>query len=196
MSRAIGMIEFKTTPAGITAADAMVKTSEVEIVEAQTVCPGKYIAIITGDLSAVKAAVDTAVTTYEDKCIDSFVLGNPHESIFPAIYGTTQVEEISALGILETYDAASIIEAADQAAKTAIVDLIEKDGITLKGREGEYKVDVSAIKDPEVGQTVFLTKEEGSTNWTLVAEEKPKKTGKGNPVLTAAQRAQFEASCA
>ena len=110
---------------GFTAADAMVKTSDVEIVEAQTVCPGKYIAIITGDLSAVKAAVDTAVTTYEDKCIDSFVLGNPHESLFPAIYGTTQVEEISALGILETYDAASIIEAADQAAKTAIVDLIE-----------------------------------------------------------------------
>ena len=59
------------------------------------------------------------------KCIDSFVLGNPHESIFPAIYGTTQVEDVSALGILETYDAASIIEAADQAAKTAIVDLIE-----------------------------------------------------------------------
>ena len=78
----------------------------------------------------------------------------------------------------------------------AIVDLIEKDGITLKGREGEYKVDVTAIKDPEVGQTVFLTQEEGSTNWTLVAEEKPKKTGKGNPVLKAAQRAQFEASCA
>ena len=121
MSKAIGMIEFKTTSTGVTAADAMVKTSEVEIVEAQTVCPGKYIAIITGDLSAVKAAVDTAVTTYEDKCIDSFVLGNPHESIFPAIYGTTQVEDISALGILETYDAASII----QAAKTAIVDLIE-----------------------------------------------------------------------
>ena len=121
MSKAIGMIEFKTTSTGVTAADAMVKTSEVEIVEAQTVCPGKYMAIITGDLSAVKAAVDTAVTTYEDKCIDSFVLGNPHESIFPAIYGATQVEDISALGILETYDAASIIEAA----KTAIVDLIE-----------------------------------------------------------------------
>ena len=78
----------------------------------------------------------------------------------------------------------------------AIVDLIEKDGIVLKGREGEYKVDVSAIKDPEVGQTVFLTQEEGSTSWTLVAEKKPKKTGRGNPVLTAAQRAQFEASCA
>ncbi len=125
MSKAIGMIEFKTTAAGVTAADLMVKTSEVEIVEAQTVCPGKYIAIISGDLSAVKAAVEAAVSAYEDKCIDSMVLGNPHPSIFPAIYGTTQVEKISALGILETYDVASLIEAADQAAKTAIVELIE-----------------------------------------------------------------------
>ena len=125
MSKAIGMIEFKTTATGVTAADLMVKTAEVEILEAQTVCPGKYIAIITGDLSAVRAAVDAAVTAYEDKCIDSFVLGNPHDSIFPAIYGATQVENVSALGILETYDAASIIEAADQAAKTAVVDLIE-----------------------------------------------------------------------
>ena len=31
MSKAIGMIEFKTTATGVTAADAMVKTSDVEI---------------------------------------------------------------------------------------------------------------------------------------------------------------------
>ena len=42
MSKAIGMIEFKTTATGITAADAMVKTSDVEIVEAQTVCGKIY----------------------------------------------------------------------------------------------------------------------------------------------------------
>ena len=125
MSKAVGMIEFKTTATGITAADAMVKTSEVELIEAQTVCPGKYIAIISGDLSAVKAAVDAASTQYEDQLIDNFVLGNPHESIFPALYGAAQIEKVSALGILETYDASSIIVAADAAAKTAIVDLIE-----------------------------------------------------------------------
>ncbi len=125
MSKAIGMIEFKTTATGVAAADLMVKTADVEIIEAQTVCPGKYIALIRGNLSAVRASVDAAVAAYEDKCIDSFVLGNPHESIFPAIYGAAHVEGVSALGILETYDAASIIEAADQAAKTAIVDLIE-----------------------------------------------------------------------
>ena len=79
----------------------------------------------------------------------------------------------------------------------AIVDVVSSEGIMLKGREGYlYLEDVSTIKDPEVGQTIFLTQKEGSTNWTLVAEEKPKKTDKGNPVLTAAQRAQFEASCA
>ena len=125
MSKAIGMIEFKTTATGVTAADAMVKTSEVSIIEAQTVCPGKYIAIITGDLSAVKAAVDNAKEMHGLHLIDSFVLGNPHESIFPAIYGAAHIEDVSALGIMETYDASSIIVAADEAAKTAIVDLIE-----------------------------------------------------------------------
>ena len=117
MSKAIGMVEYKTVSAGITAADAMVKTSEVSIIEAQTVCPGKYIAIITGDLSAKEM--------HGLHLIDSFVLGNPHESIFPAIYGAAHIEDVSALGIMETYDASSIIVAADEAAKTAIVDLIE-----------------------------------------------------------------------
>ena len=125
MSRAIGMIEFKTVASGITAADQMVKTSDVELLEAQAVCPGKYIALIAGDLSAVKAAVDRAAKTRPDELIDSFVRGNPDESIFPAIYGSSHVEDVNALGILETYDAASIIVAADIAAKTSMIDLIE-----------------------------------------------------------------------
>ncbi|MCP1102200.1 microcompartment protein CcmL/EutN [Aequitasia blattaphilus] len=125
MSKAIGMIEYRTVAAGITAVDTMVKTSDISIVEAQTVCPGKYIAIVSGDLSAVKAAVEAAKTQHVKHLINSFVLGNPHESIFPAIYAATEIENVAALGILETYDASSIIVAADEAAKTAIVDLIE-----------------------------------------------------------------------
>ncbi len=159
------MIEFKTTASGITAADTMVKTSEVEILEAQTVCPGKYIAIITGDLSAVKAAVEAAEAMGEDKCIDSFVLGNPHESIFPAIYGATQVEEVSALGILETYDAASIIEAADQAAKTAVVDLIElriakgmcgKSYMLITGEVSAVEASIERAKQLVAGKGMYL----------------------------------------
>lgn len=125
MSKALGMIEFKTVSAGVTAADSMVKTASVELVEAQVVCPGKYIALITGDLSAVDAAVANARVQYGEQLIDSFVLGNPHEGIFPAIYGTTHVTHISSLGVLETFDAAAIIVAADVAAKTSEVELIE-----------------------------------------------------------------------
>ena len=125
MSKAIGMVEYTTVSTGILAADTMVKTSDVDIIEAQTVCPGKYIVIISGELSAVRAAVDTSKTRYEEKLIDSFVLGNPHESIFSAIYGATDIQNVEALGVLETYSAASIIVAADVAAKTALVDLIE-----------------------------------------------------------------------
>ena len=125
MSKAIGIVEYKTVSAGVVAADAMVKTSDISVIEAQTVCPGKYIVIITGDLSAVDAAVNTARVQHGSQLISSFVLGNPHESIFPAIYGATEIEEVSALGVLETYDAASMVVAADEAAKTAIVDLVE-----------------------------------------------------------------------
>lgn len=125
MAKSIGMIEYKTVSSGIQAADLMVKTAEVDVIEAQTVCPGKYIAIISGELSAVKAAVENAKTTYPLQYIDSFVLGNPHEAIFPAITGTSETDNIVSLGVLETYDASKIIVAADVAAKTADVKLIE-----------------------------------------------------------------------
>ncbi len=125
MSSAIGMVEYQSVSTGVMAADIMVKTSEVEIIEAQTVCPGKYIVIISGELSAVRAAVDASKTRFGEGLIDSFVLGNPHEAIFPAIYGAVPVGKVSALGVLETFDAAQIIVAADVAAKTAVVELIE-----------------------------------------------------------------------
>lgn len=125
MAQALGMIEFKTVSSGVTAADKMVKAAAIEMIEGETVCPGKYIALFRGDLSAIRAAVDTAETGDTDHLISTFVLGNPHPDIFPAIYGTTRVEKVQALGILEGYDVASIVVAADVAAKTAAVKLIE-----------------------------------------------------------------------
>lgn len=125
MKKAIGMIEIKTVSSGMRAADRMVKTAEVELLQADTVCPGKFIAIISGDLSAVKAAVESAATAESEQLIDTFVLGNPHESIFTALYGATEIGNPNALGVLETFSAAAAVVAADIAAKTALVDLIE-----------------------------------------------------------------------
>ena len=123
MARAIGMVEYTTVSTGIQAADTLIKTSNIEVIEAQVVCPGKYIVIISGELSAIKASIDAAKVQHGDKLIDSFVLGNVHEGVFPAIYATVNIENPRALGVIETYSGASAIVAADAAAKTAPIRL-------------------------------------------------------------------------
>lgn len=125
LNKAIGMVEYQTVSSGIAAADLMIKTANVEVIQSSVVCPGKYIVIISGELSAVSAAIDAAKVQSAEKLTDSFVLGNPHGDIFPAIYGGAPVEGAKALGVLETFSAPAIIVAADTAAKTSEVSLIE-----------------------------------------------------------------------
>ena len=125
MKKAIGMIEMKTVSSGMLAADRMVKTADVELLQADTVCPGKFLALISGDLSAVNAAVEAAAAADGEQLIDTFVLGNPHDSIFSALYGASDIGTPNALGILETFTASAAVVAADVAAKTSLVDLIE-----------------------------------------------------------------------
>ena len=125
MKKALAMVEYKTVSSGMRAADIMVKTAEVEIIEATTVCPGKYMVLISGELSAVRASVDAAQAKMPDMLIDKFVLGNPHESIFTALYGTADIGSPNALGVLETFSSCAAIVAADIAAKTSLVELIE-----------------------------------------------------------------------
>ena len=125
MKKALGMIEFKTVASGITATDVMLKTSDVEVIQANPVCPGKYLATIAGELSAVRAAIEAAERYNPSMLVDKFLLGNPHESVQPAICGALEIKNKGAIGILETFTAASAVVAADTAAKTALVDLVE-----------------------------------------------------------------------
>ena len=125
MKKALGMIEFRTVASGITATDLMLKTAQVELVQANPVCPGKYLATVSGEISAVRAAIDAAEAMAPDMLLDRFLLGNPHESVQPAISGQNEVRERGAIGVIETFTAASAVVAADTAAKTAIVELIE-----------------------------------------------------------------------
>lgn len=125
MIRAIAMVEYSTVPTGIEAADTLVKTANIDIIEAKVVCPGKYIVIITGELSAIKASVDAAKAKFQEKLVDSFVIGNIHEEVLPAIYGTVEVNNPRAMGVIETNTVASAIVAADTAAKSADVTLVE-----------------------------------------------------------------------
>ncbi len=165
INKAIGMVEYQTVSAGITAADLMVKTAGVEILQSSVVCPGKYITLIGGELSAVKASVDAAKIQLGDKLTDSFVLGNPHEDIFPAIYGGANVENAQSLGVLETFSAPAIIVAADVAAKTAEVSLIElriargmcgKSFMLLTGSVAAVSAAIEAAKNKVGEEGLFL----------------------------------------
>ena len=125
MNNALGMVEYTTVSTGMQAADQIVKTAEVEIIEASTVCPGKFMVVYAGEISAVKAATEACKTKFPAKLIDSFVLGNPHKDVIPAISGATDVSDVDALGVFETYSAAAAVVAADNTVKTSMVKLIE-----------------------------------------------------------------------
>jgi microcompartment protein CcmL/EutN len=97
----------------------------VELVLSRSICSGKYMVMVRGDVAAVEAAVSAGISRGNFSIIDSFVIPNLHESIFPAISGVTKVEALEALGIVESFSVASLIEGADAAVKTANVELIE-----------------------------------------------------------------------
>ena len=121
----IGLIELGSIAAGFQVADAMLKAADVGLVLARTICSGKYMVLVRGDVAAVGAAVDAGLVAGDFAVIDSFVIPNLHESIFPAIAGTAKVEALEALGILEAFSVTSLIEGADAAVKAANVQLIE-----------------------------------------------------------------------
>lgn len=121
----IGLIELTSIAAGFQTADAMLKASDVDILLSRSICSGKYMVMVRGDVGAVQAAVSCGVGASRFSVIDSFVIPNLHEAVFPAIAGSTKVEELDALGIVESFSVASLIEAADAAVKAANVQLIE-----------------------------------------------------------------------
>ena len=153
---AIGMIETNSIPAGIEAGDAMLKAAAVELVTAQAVCAGKYIVLVTGDVSAVKSAVADGEPVAGNYLVDSIVIPNVHEQVIAALAACSEVGEPAALGIIETYSLASAVSCADAAVKAADIDLMEirlgrglggKSFVTLTGDVAAANAAVAAAKD-------------------------------------------------
>jgi microcompartment protein CcmL/EutN len=103
----------------------MLKAADVDLILARTICSGKYMVLVRGDVAAIEAAVSAGVTAGGFGVIDTFVIPNVHEHVFPAIAGTLKIDAMEALGILESFSVASLIEGADAAAKSANVRLME-----------------------------------------------------------------------
>ena len=166
MGNAIGMIELSSIAEGINTADAMVKAANVELIHASTICPGKYITIVHGEVGAVRAAM-SAQTAAGHYVVDELLIPNIDPQICPAIMMTTRPGEIEAVGVMEYFSVASAITAADIAAKAANVRLIEirigfaiggKGFVTLTGDVGSVRAAVAAATKEEallVSKTVI-----------------------------------------
>ncbi len=120
---AIGMLELSSIAAGQVAQDAMLKASAVKLILARTICSGKYLILVGGDVAAVRASVDAGISASSGFLIEELVIPNIHEQCFPALSGAVDLSGFNAesLGVVESFSAASILEGADAAAKAADV---------------------------------------------------------------------------
>ena len=121
----IGMIELSSVAAGYLVADTMLKAGNVRLILSRSICSGKFMVLIGGGTAAVASAVDAGVVAANGCHIDHFVIPNVHPEVLAAIGRAQPAVPEGALGILESFNVATLLLAADAAIKAASVVLIE-----------------------------------------------------------------------
>jgi microcompartment protein CcmL/EutN len=125
MSKSIGILELSSIAAGIQALDAMLKRAQIEVVEARMTCIGKYLAIVTGDVAAVKSAIETGRISGGDHVIEADVIASIADGVLESMHGVFDKTSVKALGILETKTLAAGFLGADTIRKAANVKLLK-----------------------------------------------------------------------
>lgn len=124
-NNSIGLIELSSISIGYKVTDDMLKAASVELILSRTVCPGKFICLIWGDVASVQASIDAGIISGQGYIVNDLVIPNLHEQIYPAMTATNVIDKKDALGVVETFDIVSTILAADASAKAADVSLCE-----------------------------------------------------------------------
>ena len=160
--RALGLIEMRSIARGMLTTDAILKAANVELLRAHVVCPGKYIILVAGSISQVNNAVNVGKEIAPEVVVDHFILPNVHPSVFPALTATTEIEEMKAIGVVETFSLSAAIVAADTAVKAAPVQLIEiRLPFAMGGKAfALFTGEVSSVRNA-VNSAVDILKDEG-----------------------------------
>ncbi|QEK11474.1 BMC domain-containing protein [Crassaminicella thermophila] len=97
--QALGLIETKGLIAATESADAMLKSADVKLLEKTYVGGGLVSITVTGDVGAVKAAVEAGVAAVmkidEKLLISQHVIPRPHEELNSIITVKPEVETLS-----------------------------------------------------------------------------------------------------
>jgi microcompartment protein CcmL/EutN len=156
MHVAIAAVETSSIAQGAVVGDAMVKTAEVEIIEASMLSPGKYWVLIGGGVAEVRASHARGVEVAADTLLDSLLIPQVHPMVLSAARGVVPRGDDDALGVIETLTASAAIVAADRAAKAARVTLRDlrlangiggKGVLYLTGEVGEVEAAVEAGRE-------------------------------------------------
>ena len=89
MQEALGMVETKGFVAAVEAADAMVKSANVQLIGSEKIGAGFVTVLVRGDVGAVKAAADAgaAAASKVGELVSVHVIPRPHtdvEKILPS----------------------------------------------------------------------------------------------------------------
>ncbi|WP_167958758.1 BMC domain-containing protein [Anaerosporobacter faecicola] len=126
MSKSIGALEFQSISKGMYIADAIVKKADVEILYFRTICPGKFLVIISGDEDAIDEAIDCGEDLAEKTLVDSFRVHNVSPEIIDGFRNRyNRPSYIDAVGIIETRKVCTGIRVLDLVLKAADVSLIK-----------------------------------------------------------------------
>ena len=158
MSDAIGMVETVGLVGVIEAGDAMAKAASVQLLGWDKVGSGLVTIFCSGDVAAVKSAVDAGSTAAArvGQVHSVHVIPRPHNALGAIVPERADGDDrsngtVRALGLIETKGATGVIEAADAMRKAADVDILKVQEIgggyvtvMVSGDVGSVQASVSA----------------------------------------------------
>jgi microcompartment protein CcmL/EutN len=149
----LGALEFDGVAAGLFALDKALKAAPIDIVAVRTICPGKYVILLSGSEASVEASLANGRDAQPEALLDMLYLPNVHPGVIPALATVEPPTGLDAVGVLEALTAIGAIEAADRAAKRADVKLLHirigdemggRSSVKLMGSIGEVETAIHA----------------------------------------------------
>jgi microcompartment protein CcmL/EutN len=146
----IGLIELSSVATGYGVEDTMLKAANIQLLMARTICSGKFLIAVAGDVTSVQAALLAGAAAAGASLIERRQISRVHPSVLSAISNAVDVDpkELRSIGVIETFSAASIIEVADTAVKAANVTLLRVHLAMALGGKGFVLMagDVSSVQ--------------------------------------------------
>lgn len=128
----------------------MLKAGSVQLLLARSICSGKFLIVVAGDVTSVQAALLAGAAAAGASLIERRQIARVHPSVLAAISNAVDIDpaQLRSVGVVETFSAASIIEVADACVKSANVTLLRVHLAMALGGKGFVLMagDVSSVQ--------------------------------------------------